>query len=144
MDGLEKLHPKFFPVPAEYKGKQGDIKNFARKQEPYLTKDQMLDVYGKAGDALHSGNLRAVARERTIKMNFDQIQDWTQSIVHLLAVHFIFSRGGRSGMICQLKDPGGLCAVSISTQRPDRCDPSRRLTAAVSGPWSGLAAPRPS
>ena len=113
VDGLEKLHPKFFPVPAECTSKEGEMKNFSLKQGPYLTKDQMLNIYGKAGDALHSGNLRAVARERTVDMNFRQIHDWTRGIVDLLALHFIFSRGGGSGMVCQLKDPSGNCSVKI-------------------------------
>jgi hypothetical protein len=68
----------------------------AKAQPGYLTKE---------GDALHSGNLRAISSGKgIIKLNFREIYEWTKQIVQLPQVHFIFPLHGRGGWLCILKD----------------------------------------
>lgn len=112
IDELQQLRPKFFPIAAEYKGTSNGIKAFGPVRSKHLTKEQLLDIYGKAGDALHSGNLRAIARPRAITMDFAQLEEWTQSIIDLMRVHFIFSADSEAGLICVLKDAKGMVFVS--------------------------------
>jgi hypothetical protein len=101
---MEKLHPRFFPIAAELKGTKDGIKQFTRAPSGHLTKEDLLDIYGKAGDALHSGNLRSIARGRAIKIRFSEINTWTKQVIDLLKVHFILPKHGKGGLLCILKN----------------------------------------
>jgi hypothetical protein len=104
MKELQKLHPKFFPIPADQQKRNG-LTHFTRGKPGYLTKDDLLKIYGAAGDALHSGNLRSIAKQRrVVKLNFDEIDAWTKQIILLLRVHFILPLHGKGGLICILND----------------------------------------
>jgi hypothetical protein len=101
---MEKLHSKFFPIAAVLKGTTDGIKQFTAAPAGHLTKEGLLDIYGKAGDALHSGNLRSIVRGRVIKVSFNEINAWTHQIIDLLKVHFILPRHGKGGLLCVLKN----------------------------------------
>ena len=50
---LEALHPGFYPWPVQQK-KVGDNSHVLEGiNEGYLTKSELLDLYGKSGDVLH-------------------------------------------------------------------------------------------
>lgn len=112
---MEKLHPKFFPIAAQLKGTKDGIREFTLAPSGHLTKEGLLEIYGKAGDALHSGNLRSLVRRRVIRLNFGDINARTMQIIDLLRVHFILPRHGKVGLLCILKNEayGGDVSVSV-------------------------------
>src|SRR4051794_23321534 len=112
---MKKLHPQFFPLAAQEREARKGTKTLTAAPSGHLTKEELLKIYGKAGDALHSGNLRALVKGRIIKLNFDDINGWTNQIIDLLRLHIILHRGGKRGFICVLKNTAYNDDVSVST-----------------------------
>lgn len=89
--GLEKLQRNFFPWPTEMsKDFTGKFHLTDRKEADFLTKEELLTEYGKAGNFLHRGtyeNIFEVRRKRPV--DFDKIANQAQRIFNLLGSHNI-------------------------------------------------------
>jgi hypothetical protein len=112
---MQKLHSQFFPMATQETMGENGIRGFTPAPAGHLTKDGLLDIYGKAGDALHSGNLRSLVKRRVIKLNFDEISAWTEQIITLLRLHLIMHKGGKTGFICVLKNSVYQNSVTVTT-----------------------------
>jgi hypothetical protein len=88
MSRLSEIHADFYPRPVKAdesdKFKIGDVK------AGYLSKRDLVVLYGKCGDRLHRGTIKDV-RHRISQQNasFSQIQQWRSKIINLLQHHWI-------------------------------------------------------
>ena len=88
---LGKLHPDFFPIPGEQRLDpltQRPVE-VVRLTSGFLSKDDLLNLYGKCGDYLHRGSLRQIIMNRELNFDFEKIALWTDQIIKLLNHHQI-------------------------------------------------------
>jgi hypothetical protein len=113
---LEKLHPNFYPSPRKLVSSPGHV-HLDDYDREFLTKGELLTLYGKCGDVLHRGSLRQLLEPRNQPPgDFRDIQDWGQKILNLLSVHLISRVGGNFHFLVVLKaqQVGGNVLVSLA------------------------------
>jgi hypothetical protein len=88
IERLSEIHAPFYPQPVQ--ADKGDKSKIANIKAGYLTKDDLISLYGKCGDRLHRGTVKDV-RHRISPQNVkhDQIMRWQAKIVNLLQHHWI-------------------------------------------------------
>ena len=85
---LSQIHAPFYPKPVQTekddKFKINDVKT------GFLSKTDLISLYGKCGERLHRGTFKDV-RHRISPQNvkYDQIMGWQTKIVNLLQHHWI-------------------------------------------------------
>jgi hypothetical protein len=92
MNNLERLHPKFYPVPLERDDVPGvdGIPAWSHLTSGFLTKRELTDLYTKTGnDWLHRGSVRNMLKRSS--PNFTAIKMWRDKIVTLLTRHIVTS-----------------------------------------------------
>ncbi|MDR3450929.1 MAG: hypothetical protein P4M15_14525 [Alphaproteobacteria bacterium] len=113
---LEKLHPNFYPSPRKPVFSPGHV-HLEDYDGEYLTKDELLTLYGRCGDALHRGSLRNLLnRKSQPPADFQDIQRWGQKILNLLSFHIISRVGGNFHLVAALEaaQVGGNVLVSVA------------------------------
>ena len=113
---LELLHPNFYPVPRNTVFGPGSV-HLADYDREFLTKDDLMTLYGKCGDVLHRGSLRRLLNPKNqLPPDFQDIQGWGQKILNLLSVHTIQRIGGNFLFLTVLEAPqvGGNVLVSLA------------------------------
>jgi len=112
---LEQLLPNFYPSPRklDITPERVHLGDYDRE---FLTKSDLITLYGKCGDELHKGSLRRLLtpKQQPIK-DFRDIQELGQKILNLLSVHLISRREGTFHLLTLLEAPqiGGNVLVSI-------------------------------
>ena len=92
---LEALHPDFYPVPIKPE-KTPDGWHFDQYDKPYLTKSELIRLYGKCGDVLHKGSVRKLLNGKVQPVvNFDDINEWGQKLLNLVSSHRIGRIGNK-------------------------------------------------
>jgi hypothetical protein len=119
---LEELHPDFYPVPVTPTFGQNSL-NIEPIESGYLTKRELVTLYGKCGDVLHKGNLRRLLKPKmpTRTDFFADINEWGQKMLNLLSAHRITRIGGRFLFITflQVDKLGGVVQVAIAESPPE-------------------------
>ncbi|WP_197413853.1 hypothetical protein [Terracidiphilus gabretensis] len=113
---LEKLHPNFYPSPRKLVFNPGHV-HLGDYDREFLTKSELITLYGKCGDALHKGSVRQLLDPKNQPpADFRDIQEWGQKILNLLSVHLISRREGRFHLIVVLEatQTGGNVLVSVA------------------------------
>ncbi len=113
---LEKLHPNFYPSPRKLVFNPGHV-HLSDYDREFLTKSELITLYGKCGDALHKGNLRQLLDPKNQPpADFRDIQEWGQKILNLLSVHLISRREGKFHLLVVLEasQTGGNVLVSVA------------------------------
>jgi hypothetical protein len=113
---LEKLHPNFYPSPRKFEFSPGHL-HLADYDQQFLTKAELVTLYGKCGDALHRGSLRQLLDPKNQPpADFRDIQEWGQKILNLLSSHVISRVGGSFHFVVALQasQVGGNVLVSIA------------------------------
>jgi len=114
---LEELHSNFYPHAIRLSITPGHA-HFDRLDSGFLTKAELIKLYGKCGDQLHRGSLKKLLAtgRRTQPPNFADIAGWTNKIITLLNQHHIASFDNLSHFICMLKrsESGDHAAVAIA------------------------------
>jgi hypothetical protein len=113
---LEKLHPNFYPSPRKLVFSPGHV-HLGDYDCEFLTKSDLITLYGKCGDALHKGNLRQLLDPKNQPpADFRDIQEWGQKILNLLSVHLISRRKGTFHLLVVLEasQTGGNVLVSVA------------------------------
>jgi hypothetical protein len=106
MARLEGLHPKFFPTPASY-SKEGTAGHFEPVKSEYLTKAELLRLYGRSGDILHRGNLRHLMKEEGEPVApLPEITEWAKKILLLLHQHYAVTLDESRAFVCVMHNPG--------------------------------------
>jgi hypothetical protein len=104
---LEELHPNFYPHAIHLTitplPPPGHV-HFDRLKSGFLTKAELITLYGKCGDHLHRGSLKRLlaSARQTQPPNFADIAAWTNKIITLLNQHHIASFDNLSHFICML------------------------------------------
>lgn len=88
---LSDLHPRFYPVPSEQRLDPKTQKpiQVVPLQSGFLTKDELLRLYGECGNFLHRGSIRQLLGNWEPKPNFEKITEWIEKFVKLLNHHQI-------------------------------------------------------
>jgi hypothetical protein len=113
---LEKLQPNFYPVPRKPVFSPGHV-HLEDYDREFLTKNELLSLYGRCGDVLHRGSLRRMLDPRNLSStDFQDIQRWGQKILNLLSFHTISRVGGDFHLLAALEAPqvGGKVLVSVA------------------------------
>jgi hypothetical protein len=113
---LEKLHQNFYPSPRNLVFNPGHV-HLDDYDREFLTKRELITLYGKCGDALHRGSLRQLLNPKNQPpADFRDIQEWGQKILNLLSVHLISRIGGNFHFLVALEAPqtGGNVLVSLA------------------------------
>jgi hypothetical protein len=88
LGALERLHPQFYPVPGrQLLGPGGRPIAIDKITDEYLTKADLLALYGECHAILHRGAMRTVAVHR--KPDFEKINSHCFKITNLLSHHQI-------------------------------------------------------
>lgn len=108
LNGLERLHPDFFPIPLQEAplGSSGQ-RQFLPVREQCMTKAELLDLYRRqCGNSLHRGSLKnLLGPRRPVRKGYPEVIEPTQKILNLLAFHQLYLADGNSLMLCHLVDP---------------------------------------
>jgi hypothetical protein len=99
---LQKLHPDFFPVGAT-QGKAGPV----LRKDGFLTKEELVKLYWKCGDALHRGSFQALSSRRHSDTDIEEIRTWKQRMGALLNHHAIFMADERTMVLFVLRNQEG-------------------------------------
>ena len=91
---LERIHSRFYPVPSTQTIDQVTRQPIATTPitTGYLTKDELLTLYGECGNYLHRGTIRQLIGKWEPTLDFDRINQWISKIVTLLNHHQIQTR----------------------------------------------------
>lgn len=120
---LEALHPNFYSHAIKLTVTPRTLDNpghvhFDRLESGFLTKAELIELYGKSGDRLHRGTAKKLAASlrQTQAPNYSDIVTWTNKIIALLNQHHIASFDNLSHFICMLKraEDGDRAAVAIA------------------------------
>ena len=88
---LGNLHSQFYPMPS--KQKIDLISQQAIEVEPitsgFLTKADLLSLYGECGNYLHRGSIRQLLTKWEPMLDFDKVATWIGKIITLLSHHQI-------------------------------------------------------
>jgi hypothetical protein len=91
MKKLSCIHPQFYPVPGEQRVDlvtQKPIEVMPITSE-FLTKEELLKLYGECGDYLHRGSIKQLLKKWEPTLDFKKIALWNSKIVALLNHHQI-------------------------------------------------------
>jgi hypothetical protein len=113
---LEKLHPNFYPVPRKPIFNPSHV-HMADYDGNFLTKIELLRLYGICGNVLHKGKLRNLLNPQQLPASdYQDIQRWGQNILNLLSFHTISRIGGSFHFVTSLEaqQVGGNVLVSVA------------------------------
>ena len=101
---LEALHPNFYPHPIRMTIAPERV-DFDRLESGFLTKTELIQLYGKCGDRLHRGTSKKLpaTMQQTKPPDFTEIAGWASKIITLLNQHHIASFDNLSHFICMLR-----------------------------------------
>jgi hypothetical protein len=105
---LDNLHADFYPIASSITFHAGGA-HVEPLASGFLTKQELIKLYGRCGDVLHKGTLNRLIKDTPFRMDYQDIMEWGQKILNLLSVHRISRVGGRFHFVVALehKDQGG-------------------------------------
>jgi len=107
---LSNLHPQFYPTPGEQRVDLVTQKpiEVIRVTSGFLTKDDLLSLYGECGNYLHRGSIRQLLTKWEPALDFKKIAAWIDKIAKLLNHHQIQTRHPDTMLwvLMQAKDDG--------------------------------------
>jgi hypothetical protein len=87
---LAKLHEHFYPWPVEWLPEQDGTLQFRHIHDGFLTREDLLKLNGRCGDALHRGSLKKLLKPKMpVVKRFPEIADNCARIRTLLEHHRI-------------------------------------------------------
>ena len=91
MKQLTQIHPQFYPVPSKQTVDQVTHKpiEVTPIATGFLTKDELLTLYGECGNYLHRGTIRQLLGKWEPTPDFRKITQWGSKLVALLSHHQI-------------------------------------------------------
>src|SRR6266540_3273159 len=118
---LEKLHPHFYPQPGrDAPPESGEDRHFMALDSGFLTKSELLSLYGTCGGELHRGSVRHLFNQRKpFRADHGDILEWRRKINELLRLHLIALFEGNTHMLCVLRasDDNNRTHVAIAEPR---------------------------
>jgi hypothetical protein len=91
LPALEELHANFYPVPIQDGPTDPTVdRHFNPVDSGYLTKSDLIRLYGTCGDKLHKGNVRSIFTPAARHpIDHADIREWQGKIGTLLRMDFI-------------------------------------------------------
>lgn len=87
---LEKLHPNFYPRPTkQILDTTGKVERLEPVRDPFLSKEELIQLYGWLGDRLHKGSVKRLLLSEKKKIDFPKIDQIASKIRNLLNHHCI-------------------------------------------------------
>jgi hypothetical protein len=114
---LEALHPNFYPNPRKPIFGPNSCHLADYEGTDFLTKAELITLYGKTGDVLHKGSLRRlVAPKSPIQNGYPDVSMWGQKMMNLLSAHLMSRVGGDFHLVVFLSSPqvSGNVLVSVA------------------------------
>ena len=99
IQGLQRLHPDFYPIAAIRTDKGPKL------YEGGLTKEELPKLYGKCGDVLHRGSFKALPSRQYSEADIAEIKTWKRKI-EALSCHGIYTVGRKSMMLFWIREDG--------------------------------------
>ena len=84
---LLRLHPNFYPVPVDL-AESTPGEEPAHRTEGFLSKDQLVEVYGRLGNILHAEN--PLGKETDYRFFIDSVPGWLSEVMSLLECHKVY------------------------------------------------------
>ena len=69
----------------------------------FLTKSELISLYGRCGDVLHKGTLDRLISPAPFRMDYEDIIEWGQKILNLMSIHRISRIGGQFHFVVALE-----------------------------------------
>jgi hypothetical protein len=107
LNGLERLHPNFYPVPGNAIRVAGSHFRLEPLTEAFLTKKDLLALYAECGGILHRGTVRTI-RKKFAAPDFEAVSVHYAKIIRLLNEHQI-----------RLSDPDQVFVVTMKSPPND-------------------------
>jgi len=104
LEKLEKLHPQFYPVPADEQVDGGYLVGVV--EDPtidHLTKPDLLKLYSECGNVLHRGSIKNLHRRGVLVSDFDRVTEWADKCRGLLNRHVIHLRDPRKKLYVMMQ-----------------------------------------
>jgi hypothetical protein len=111
---LEQLHADFYPRPVTLNIVPNVSVHMEDKKDGFLTKTELLSVYGRCGEYLHRGTLKRLELLPPYRTaDYPKVIAWASKFVNLLATHVISSPDHKRHWLVILKSgPQGLVQVA--------------------------------
>lgn len=100
---LEGLHPEFYPVASQLSFPTAGHVHIEPLTSGFLTKKELISLYGLCGSVLHKGTLDRVINPDPFRLDYADINEWGQKALNLLSVHRMSRVGGRFHFIIALE-----------------------------------------
>lgn len=113
---LEKLHPRFYPLPVETK-RIGRVAKMKDADLDYLSKADLIALYGRTGDVLHRGSITYIQSGKPQFLDgFDEVIKWAAKISNLLGQHTIVTHDDKKIIHCvwYAANKGGQCTATFA------------------------------
>lgn len=100
---MNELHPDFYPVPVKPTCGANSV-NLDIIDSEFLTKSELIALYGKCGDVLHKCSLKKlISTKKSIQTNYQDINVFGRKMLNLLSAHSLIRRGSRFGFLTFLE-----------------------------------------
>ena len=109
INGLEKLHPDFYPLPTSQSKDAGGMLLMRDNTDiDYLTKPQLVALNGRCGEYLHRGTSQTLFtdRSKTKPLDFGEIAKYAGRIINLLSIHTMLLFDRNTILTCGLRSGG--------------------------------------
>jgi hypothetical protein len=105
---LSKLNPDFYPRGIRIRAEGGTV-HLDEYPVPQITKDELIELWGKSGKFLHRGSAKNLIAEhgKMLNVNLDTVIAYGQKITNLLDQHVISSADKLTHLIVSLGGGGG-------------------------------------
>lgn len=102
---LEAINPFCFPAPITLTVDRDRNKQFSHSPDRALSKQDLCDIYGQSGNALHRGRLKHMLASKTKYYDLDRLEASMQSIWLLLAEHLILFPATGKALLVHMGGP---------------------------------------
>jgi hypothetical protein len=118
---LAALNSTFYPIPVRMTvrspspGDPGEVRLDAVPDGAFLTKAELLALYGRTGNYLHRGKLRKLdSRPPYTGINLPRVTEWAAKVVRLLEQHRIRSPDNKKHWLCAISGPDGKVMMAFA------------------------------
>ncbi|HEY8190379.1 MAG TPA: hypothetical protein VIF12_06805, partial [Micavibrio sp.] len=88
MQQLNDINPDFYPHPLKSTRTSPTSIHYEDINKKFMTKQELLKLWGKCGDALHRGDVRKIMKKNIpLQRDFPDLEDSRDKIMNLLGVH---------------------------------------------------------
>lgn len=115
-DSIMKSLPNYL-APVEVVVSDG-VQRLIPQQCDFLSKQDLLALYGRCGKYLHKGSLKTLSSQRSgAEAELSSASRWTQKIKNLMQSHVLYTHDGESYIYCRLPLDTNEKGTAVLTRR---------------------------